>query len=172
MGSLFTRCFIVRNTRVESIVSCGIDFIPKFTWVFVAYCLSSSRITTRCRWRVWGRRARCTSTQSFYCLHSIGRTPNSFDSLECWLGHISSTLMTRCQKSFLRYGGIVFATSEALLDRASYLLNCIAAAVLTQEFESLVVGQLPQRSPFTKRSYRKNASLALGLRNLVDPSCS
>lgn len=37
--------------------------------------------------------------------------------------------------------GITFATSEALLDRASSLLNCFIAAVLTQEFESLVVYQ-------------------------------
>jgi len=42
------------------------------------------------------------------------------------------SIVLSCYRMNGRYEGIIFATSEALWGHASSVLNCIAAAVLTQ----------------------------------------
>lgn len=98
---------------------------------------------------------------------------------ECCFEHIFSTdepapknLASRVQVQQRRYGGITFAASEALWDRASSALNCLTAAVLTQEFESLNFCQPPRLLPSTKRSCRRSASSASKQETVVSPFCS
>lgn len=170
--SLFFRCFIEIYTRVESIVSRGIGFIPKFTWV--ARCLwypsFSTSVAHLCA-KAQRIKHRCTNTQSSYCSRSNELTSNSF-RVAGWQWHIFLAHATLSEWLSERYGDIVFATSEALLVHASSVLNCITAAVLTQGFESLNVGQPPRKSPFAIRSCRKSASSAFARGNSSALSCS